>query len=106
MLIPNGDGTFMGGSKDVICILNDSNTGKYHVSFFEEAPFPGEHNELSFVRLKSKMHHTQGSETIEGALEHLKDMREKIEIEDNNVWLEPIEWDGSQGLVMTVPNWN
>lgn len=106
MLIQNSDGTCTGGRKDVICILNDLNTGKYHVSFFEESPFPGGQKDLSFVRLKSKMHHTYGSETIEGALNQLKEMREKIQVSDKNVWLEPQEWDGNQGMVWVVPNWN
>lgn len=34
MLLPNGDGTYTGGEQDIICILNDVNTGKYHAAFF------------------------------------------------------------------------
>lgn len=103
MLMPNGDGTYTGGNQDIICILNDVNTGKYHAAFFEESPLPGGNEEVGFLRLKSKMHHTQGAETIEDAFKHVDDMRQKVHVSDDNVWREPKDWDGTQGLVWVVP---
>lgn len=104
MLIQNSDGTMTAGPKDIICILNDQSSGKYHAAFFEEAPLPGNPTDIGFVRLKSKMHHTQGSDTLEGAKEHVKGMLEKIIVDDANVWSDVQPWDGSQGLVWTIPD--
>lgn len=105
MMIQNGDGTITGGSFDVITILHDVNTGRYHVAFFEEHLFPGgldaEINQ-NVVRLKSKMHHTSGAESLEGALEHLEDMKTKILLPEQNIWKEPREWDGEIGIVYLV----
>lgn len=108
MLFQREDNTFDGGSLDVICILHDINTGKYHSAFFEEHPMPGEIKpieEMTFVRLKSKFHHTVGSDTLEGALQHLEELKEKIHISEKYVWLEPQEWDGQLGIVWVVPKW-
>lgn len=108
MLLQNENNTFETGCLDVICILHDETTDKYHAAFFQEAPMPGgyEVNEnLSFVRLKSSMHHTGGSDTLEGALEHVNQLKNKIHVPDKNVWLEPKEWDGQIGIVWIVPRW-
>lgn len=106
MMIENGDGTFTAGKYDAILILHDVNTGRYHVAFFEEAMFPGgieANDNLDVVRLKSKMHHTAGADTLEGAIEHLEDMRKKILVPEQNVWREPREWDGQIGIVCLIP---
>lgn len=109
MLLERNDGTFDGGSLDVICILHDVNKDRYHVAFFEEHPLPSQHDtpieDLTFVRLKSKMHHTGGADTLEGAIGHLNDMKTKIHIPEKNIWLEPKEWDGELGIVWVVPRW-
>lgn len=108
MMIQNENGTFTGGPLDVLCILNDVTTGRYHAAFFEEKPFPGPVESVKntdLVRLKSKMHHTEGSDTIEGALEHLVDLSEKLIVPSDNIWKDPIEWDGELDMVLLVPNW-
>jgi len=108
MLFEKQNGTFDGGSLDVICILQDINTNRFHAAFFEEHPMPGEIkpiDELTFVRLKSKMHHTGGADTYEGALIHLEELTNKITVPEKNIWKEPVEWDGELGIVWIVPKW-
>lgn len=108
MMIDKGNGTYAAGLLDVLCILRNVNTGKYHAAFFEEIPVPGKvepMNETEIVRLRSKMHHTTGSETLDGALDHLKELREKIIVPDENVKKEPIDWNGEIGTTFVWENW-
>lgn len=65
-------------------------------------------DKLEVVRLKSKMHHTEGAETLEEAREHLADLASKVELPEGNVW------DGEDQVrdvaeagpdVMVAPNW-
>lgn len=108
MLLDNGDGTYMAGPLDVICILQDEDTGRFHAAFFEEHPLPGpveSVEETSTVRLFSRMHHTGGADTLEGAKAHFQQLRNTIQIEDANVSDEPISWDGQLGIVWMFPNW-
>ena len=108
MMMDNGNGTFTAGGLDVLCILHNINTNRYHAAFFEEHHFPGNVKpveETDVVRLKSKMHHTGGSDTLDGALEHLKDLSEKIIVPDENIWKEPIEWNGEIGITFIRDNW-
>lgn len=108
MLMDNGNNTFTAGGLDVLCVLYDVNTDRYHAAFFEENPFPGEVKsieETELVRLKSKMHHTSGSDTLDGALVHLDELSEKIVVPKENIFKEPIEWDGTIGIVLLWENW-
>jgi hypothetical protein len=109
MLIDKGDGTYAAGPLDVIFIYHHVEAGTFHPVFYEEHPMPGPvgpYNELEFVRLFSKMHHTRGAPTLEGAQELLAEMRTTIKVEDHNVESEhPMPWDGELGDVMIVPNW-
>lgn len=108
MLLERNDNTFDGGILDVICILHNVNTNRYHVAFFEESPMPGPVQpieEMIYVRLKSKMHHTVGAATLEGAMKHLEEFKSKIHVQDKNIWLEPKDWDGEVGIVWVVPKW-
>lgn len=101
-------GKFIGGPLDVLCILHNINTGRYHAAFFEESPLPGPVPDIKntkIVRLKSKMHHTEGSDTLEGALEHLKKLSEQIEVSEENIWKEPQDWNGDLGIVWLKDNW-
>ncbi|MDO8408156.1 MAG: hypothetical protein Q7S95_02890 [bacterium] len=87
MLIGNNDGTYVAGPADIACIFRLPG-GRYHIAVLEEYPMPGPPksvDELDFIRLKSKMHHTAGAETLEGAQEHLAQLRKKIEFKDTNV---------------------
>ena len=108
MMVVRKDGTIDVGPLDVVCILHDVNTGRYHSAFFEEYPLPGPvkpFNEVEIVRLKSKMHHETGSENLEGAFVHLHDLADKLNVYADNVWKDPIGWDGHPGVVITLPNW-
>lgn len=108
MMIDNGNGTFTAGGLDVLCILHDVNTDKYHAAFFEEKPFPGKAKsieETDIVRLQSKMHHTSGSDTLNGALEHLKELSEKIIVLKENIKKDPIDWNGEIGITFIWSNW-
>lgn len=108
MLINNGDGTFTAGPLDVLCILHNVKKGRFHAAFFEESPFPGpvpDVDDVKVVRLKSKAHHTEGAETLEGALEHLDDLAAQIQVPPENIWRKPRKWDGQIGIVWITDNW-
>lgn len=108
MMMDNGNGTYTAGVLDVLCILHNVNTNRYHAAFFEECPFPGEVKpikEMKVVRLKSKMHHTEGSEALEGALEHLKELSEQIIVPIENIRKEPVDWNGEIGITFVWDNW-
>jgi len=108
MLIANGDGTYIGGPLDVWCILHNVKEGTYHAAFFEEKPMPGpvpDWQDVKVVRLKSKMHHTEGVPTLEEALAQLDEVVPKVEVHPENVWRDPKPWDGEIGIVWAVPNW-
>lgn len=110
MLIRHDDGTYTGGPLDLLCILHNraEPTGRYHPAFLEEAPFPGPVQEVSatkIVRLKSKMHHTDGYETLAEAIVGLDDLANKIRLVPENIWRDPIGWDGEQGIVWVIENW-
>lgn len=108
MLIPNGDGTFQAGPFDVLCILHRFG-GRFHPAFFEESPMPGPYpdriEDVKVVRLRSRMHHTEGAETIEVALMQLAELSKKISVPLTNIWLKPIVWDGGEGIVFLRDNW-
>ncbi len=108
MMIDNGNGTFTAGGLDVLCILYDVNKNRYHAAFFEESPMPGRVksiDETDIVRLRGKMHHTGGSDTLEGALGHLKELSEKVIVPEENVWKDPIDWNGEIGITLIRNNW-
>jgi hypothetical protein len=110
MLIRTDTG-HLAGPFDVIGIMKDVSTGRFHACIWEEYPMPGSQPPDTFVRLKSKMHHTVGAETFEGAVEHVEGMRTKIVIDDANVWIAPqqvVDRDFAvEGFasVTVVPNW-
>jgi hypothetical protein len=109
MLIQNEDGTFTAGSLDVFCILRDETTGRFHPAFFEESPLPGPVEaaaETIVVRLKSKMHHTVGFESLEEAVVGLQEeLIDRIKVPETNICKEPIDWDGQIGIVWICSNW-
>lgn len=92
MLIPNPDGTVSVGPRDIVGVLRDSHTGRYHVCLWLESPLPGDAlGEAShgFIRLKSRVHHTAGADTFEGMLEQLVEFRKKYIVADSNVLAKP-----------------
>jgi len=102
MLLSNGDGTYVAGPFDLMGVLHDRATGRYHACVWEEKPLPGGEQLTSTVRLKSKMHHTEGAKTLEAALAHVESLRKKVMIADVNVWTRPDQVypvDGKQGFV-------
>jgi hypothetical protein len=108
MLIDNGDGSYMTGPLDVLCILHDQTTGRFHPAFFEEAPFPGPRpdlEDLKVVRLKSKMHHTEGAATLEEAMPLLDELAGRIRVRTTNIWRDPRPWDGQLAVVWLLANW-
>lgn len=109
MLIENGDGTYTAGPLDVLCILHDETKGTFHPAFFEEAPMPGpvqDVRDLTFVRLKSKMHHTTGFPSHAEALANLTEsLAARIHVPAENVWSDPKNWDGDLAQVWVVCNW-
>jgi hypothetical protein len=107
MLIENGNGTYTAGQGDIICILQLP-AKTYHVAFFEEHPFAGQIKPIQdedLLRLKSKMHHTTGSPTLEGAQKHLDDMRTKIILPDSNIVRDRAIKVEDPVSVWVLPNW-
>lgn len=107
MLFRHDDGTFTGGPLDVLCIFKNIHTGRYHAAFLEEKPMPGPVKSVAdtqVVRLKSTMHHTEGSDTLEGALIHLNELSIQIKLPEENVWKDPIDWDGNPAVLLKS-NW-
>ncbi len=94
------------GPHDALSIVRDTSTGRFHVFVWEEHPFPFSDQPRAVTRLQSKLHHTAGAETFEGALEHLVDIRKKIVIRDENVYStidKMLEWDFTkQGFTGTM----
>jgi len=109
VMVRNENGTVTMGPLDAMFILQHAETRRFHVCLMEECSMPGPVPDVAdtkVVRLKSKMHHTTGSDSFEGALEQLKELRHKVEIHDSNVLLDrPIGWDGAIGFVLVLPNW-
>lgn len=105
----NGDGTFAGGPLDTLMILHNVKTGRYHSAFFEEHPAPGPVQptyETQIVHLISKMHHTEGADTLEGAQIHLDKLAEKIQLPKESVFRDKVqEWNGELATVLVLPNW-
>ena len=105
------DTGFIAGPFDVIGIMKDTSTHRFHACVWEEKPMPGGQPPDTSVRLKSKMHHYAGADTFEGAVAHVAELRLKIEIDDANVWtaLEQlvVRDFNAEGYaeVVIVPNW-
>lgn len=74
---------------DLLTIVLVESTGRYHVSVWEEKPLPGASPPRGVVRLKSKMAHTTGATSFEEALVHVAKLRERLSIDDQNVWTRP-----------------
>ena len=112
MLIPTEQAdVFQAGPADIICILQNTETGRFHPAFFEEHPPPGPIRpikEMEALRLKSKMHHTIGFESLAEAQENVvEDLRTRILLPDANVCLDPIAlaFGGIPARVWWVSNW-
>jgi hypothetical protein len=74
------------GPFDIIGILKDTSTGRFHACHWQDRPLPG-NPDLSFRRLKSLRHHATGAATFEEALADVAKLRAVISIDDANVWL-------------------
>lgn len=107
MLLIEGN-KMIAGPLDIICILYNVATKRYHVAFLEEKPLPGKVlsvDETPLVRLKSRMHHTEGTETLEEALEEINGLTDKIKINTQNIWNKPLDWHGEIPIVLMKENW-
>jgi hypothetical protein len=108
MLIANGDGSYTAGPLDALIILRHQETGRFHVAFFEEHPFPGPIrpvSEVGVVRLISNMHHTEGAASLPEAFPQRTEMLQKLHLAPTNIFDEVVEWDGHPGVVLFYPNW-
>jgi hypothetical protein len=94
------------GPLDCVYILRDVNTDKYHPCYFEERPFPGPIDDSKgFFRLKSKMHHTTGFESLSCAVANARGLADQTSLPEENLFLDPVEWNGQIALVWIVPDW-
>jgi hypothetical protein len=84
------DGTFQADPYDLLGIVRNTSTGRFHVTIWLESPLPSQglasEDSDGLIRLKSMCHHTKGAATFEEALEHLKEMRKRFLFEDVCVW--------------------
>lgn len=106
MLLETAPGRYQAGEADVILIAQLG--ARFHVVFLEEHPLPGPIGPIAtqaFIRLKSKMHHTAGEDTLAGAQARLDEMRETITIADANVSRERALFVGDCVMVFSVANW-
>lgn len=107
MLLRNEDGTYTCGPADVLCIMRLP-SGRFHVTFLAEKPMPDPIQaigELDFLRLQSGMHHTVGADSLEGAQQHMVEMRKMIKLADSNV-VADIAFDRDEPVcTLVVRNW-
>lgn len=87
-----------------ILILHDPKTGAYHAALFQEAPFPGpaetRYRHPRVMRLRSRMHHTVGAMSLEGAQAHADELASKIpDAKLFRDWVEPFD---SKDYAMTL----
>lgn len=85
-MIQNKDGTLTMSPYDLIGILKDTSTGRFHACLWLDSPPSSASLEDISVRLKSKFHHTIGAETLEEAQEHVAMMHQRFPVRDHNVW--------------------
>lgn len=102
MMLEIEPGRFAVGPRDQIRILRHIESGTYHSAFFEERPFPGSPDSHAVTRVVCRLTHTAGSPTLEGAKTHVAQMRERFIVDDGQVVLEPVEWDGSPAPMLLV----
>lgn len=99
----------VGGALDVLLILHHEAKGTYHPAYFTEAPFPGPPQaveQVKAVRLRSKMHHTKGAPTLEGAQALFDELAQDVLVPPENRWRDRVlEWDGTEGITIVVDNW-
>ena len=96
-------GRFAVGPRDQIRILRHVENGTYHSALFEERAFPGSYDSQTVTRVVCRLTHTAGSPTLDGAKTHVAQMRERFIIDDGQVFLEPIEWNGEPAPMLLVP---
>ena len=108
MLLQAEDGSYIGGALDVILVLKNTETNRYHVGVYLERPFPGGSKPTGMVRLRSHLTHTEGAGTLEELERHLEDLVTKVRVREANVWRKPeqyIEFTGEVPAVMLVRDW-
>lgn len=107
MFISKGNNVRKAGPADIMCIL-ELPAGTFHVTFFEEHPFPGQAKpveERKIIRLKSKMHHIKGTRTFEDARKKAEEFRKRIFLPDANVIADRAIAAFDPVPVWLVPNW-
>ena len=95
------------GPADIMCILKLP-AGTFHVTFFEEHPFPDRVKpveERKIIRLKSKMHHIKGVRTFECAKKRAEEFRKKIFLPYENVITDRVIAVSDPVPVWLLPNW-
>ena len=80
----------------LIKIVKNTKDNTFHPMFYFESPLPG--NPDTLTRYKSKMHHTEGFETLKEAKTNSEsDLKSKLEENGYSVELElegVLQWDG------------
>jgi len=109
MLIYKVEKSMYAGNLDVICIIQLLPEGRFHTMVLCENPLPGPiipTDQLEFIRLKSKMHHTTGFSTLEEAIKNIKfDLLERIDILEDNVILDHYYITENYHATLILPNW-
>lgn len=109
-MIVAGEEHLQAGVLDVLTILHKSSENTYHPALFEERRLPvsrdiEEGEELPKVFLVLRYAHEEGFDSLDKAKEHITELRKKLQITEQNLFLDPRPWNGKAGKTITKTNW-
>ena len=94
------------GPYDVLVVLQNKHTRRFHAAVFIEAPINEPHDSASqIIRLRSKFHYSMGAANWALAQQQLAALAERFQPPANNVASEPLVWDGEWPFVILTGNW-
>lgn len=96
---------FLGVATIIIQQLVD--TGRYHPTVAVESPIPGPPKalgDITFLRWKSKGHHTEGTETLEEARIEAKKIAKAMDIPELSCFLNEALLSSDPVFVVVTPN--
>ncbi len=91
----------------VVLIQQLTQTGRYHATVLVESPMPGSIETLdkqTFLRWKSKMHHTTGAETLKKAQEEARETAAKLELPEFCCFCDEALLSSNPIFVVVTPN--
>ena len=107
-MIHAGEDSLQVGLLDIITILHHEAENTFHPAIFEERRLPGssvDEDGVPKVFLVLRYVREEGFPNKEKAETHITELRKKFQIPDQNVFLEPVSWNGKSGKTLTKRNW-